>query len=183
MKSGIKSVGAIVGLALVLGAVPPRAGAQQAGGGAPLDAKGAEETLEALLIVSLKRDMGLETAQAVELADKVKPLLEARREFAKQQARLRRELSDALKSPVPDKDHIDRLIASVFELRASFAASQQKTFTELSANMDTIQRGKLFVAMEMFEERVRRHLRRLQEGGPRRNRGAAARDAQNGDDL
>ena len=57
------------------------------------------------------------------------------------------------------------------ELRSAFATAQQKSFFELSEGMTPAQRGKLFVSMERFEEKVRNHLRRFQEGGSRRGRG------------
>ena len=183
MRLNGKRPGCAALAALVFGLVGAPVSAQPRGGQGQ-EPRAAEETLEALLIVSLKRDLDLDAGQAVEMAAKVKPMLEARRDFAKQQARLRHELADALRSPSPDKAHIDWLIASVFELRSSFVTSQQKSFDELSANMDPVQRGQLFVSLETFEERVRKHLRRLQDGPPRKNRERAAqRDDDGSDDL
>jgi len=140
----------------------------------------AEDTIEALLIVAFKKDLGLETAEAVDLASRTKVLLEARRDFARQQSRIRRDLMDAVDSANPQKDKIDSLINEAFQARATFSASQQKAFFDLTQGMTPAQRGKLFVSIERFEERVRSHLRRFQEGGGRRSRG---RDSDDDDDL
>jgi hypothetical protein len=182
MRPNRKGLGLGAAVALLFAALVQPAGAQP-NDGSRAEPRAAEETLEALLIVSLKRDLDLDSAAAVELAAKVRPLLEARRSFARQQARLRRELADAVRSPAPDPAHIERLIASVFELRASFVAGQQKGFTEIGAGLDAVHRGRLLVALEQFEDRVRRHLRRFQDAGGRRRGRAAGREeeAEDGD--
>ena len=138
-----------------------------------------EDTIEALLIVTFKRDLNLDTAEAVDLASRAKVLLEARRDFGKQQARIRRDLSDAVESGSAQNEKVDSLINEAFELRSAFAKAQQKSFFELSEGMPPSQRGKLFVSLERFEEKVRSHLRRFQEGGGRRGRGRDGDD----DDL
>lgn len=177
MKVSLKGMVSVLGAAAVsLCLAAP--GSAEPDSGKGKEGKGGEETLEALLIVSLKRDLEMDTTQAVELAARVKPMLEARRDFAKQQARLRREMTENLESDAPDKAAIDRQIRQVFELRSALIKTQEQAFTELGAGMDPIERGRLFVSLERFEERVRRQLRRFQDGGKMR-RGGGERD---GDD-
>jgi hypothetical protein len=184
MKTGIKATAAVLALALFLGAGAPHVRAQQGGDGPRRNPEAALEALEALLIVSLKRDLQLDTAAAVDLATRVRHLLQARQQFVQRQSRLRKELREAVDTANPDGARIDGLIQSIFQARAQFAAEQQQLFNELASGMEPLQRGRLFASLERFDERVRKHLRRFDErGGRRRDRDRTAEGAAAGEDA
>jgi hypothetical protein len=161
---------AALGAALLAGA----AEAQPPGGGRGAGA--AEDAMEALLIVALKKDMGLETAAAADLAERARKLLVARQDFMREQHRLRRELDEVLdEAAAGDAAQVEALMAQLFEARGRFAAEQKRHFDELSRGMGPLERGRLFVSLERFEERLRRHLRRIEDRGGRRGEADADR--------
>ncbi len=163
----ITPAGLLIGLMTLSPALAPRLQAQE-----PPPVDSAREALEALLIVTIKRELGMGTVEAVELAERSKGILEIRRARQKEVRKLQKSLRELAESPETSAEAVDDAISDYFDLRKGLLDEEQKMFAEAAKDLEPAQRVKLFIALDRFEGKVRRHLEKFRgrDDGPRKGR-------------
>ena len=167
MKYGIWIIALLIGMTSIVWAQPPMGKPHKGKWRIPEDTR---ILLEQVMVARLSKALNLDDAQTVLM---VRRFSEHRAEFMKlikTRATLTRELKSSLEKEA-SSEVLAKQLAQLRETEQKMATSRITMFDEVGAELDTVQRAKLYVFLDEFEQEIRNLLRRAHEDPMERSEG------------